>query len=449
MNEAPANVLASKIPDHLQRRQWSTERLLHWQRDALASVLSNALERSPFHARRLRGIDPARIDPRDLSSLPTMTKDEMMAAYDDVVTDRRVTRAGLEAHLAGIGDEPSLFLDEFLVLASGGSSGVRGMFAYTVDSAAEYLAAGIRATLARMLEAGSATGAPPGIAMVAAHSAVHATRALARMFSGDLLQVTSISATRPLREIVAELERVQPGSLQGYPTVVAQLADERAAGRLSISPAALTTSSEPLTADLRARIERGFGVPVVDQFGASEGLMGSGKPGSDWIAMPADLAILEFVDARNRPVPPGVESDKVLVTTLYNPVQPLVRYELTDRMTVRPEPAADGHPRVRVSGRSDDLLRYGDVSVHPHALRSVLVNTVAVREYRIRQTVRGVDVEIVEGEGARVDTGELGKRLEAALAGCGLEGAVVSATVVADLPRHADTAKMRRVVPLA
>jgi len=48
--------------------------------------------RSPFHARRLGGIDPGRFEPADLEGLPVMSKEQMMVGFDELLTDRRLPR---------------------------------------------------------------------------------------------------------------------------------------------------------------------------------------------------------------------------------------------------------------------------------------------------------------------------------------------------------------------
>ena len=116
-------VLAARMPEHLERLHWNADRLAIHQRDRLRMLLRHAVEHSPFHAKRLGAIDPDRFELSDLTRLPTMTKSEMMAAFDDVVTDRRLSLATVEAHVAASGCEPSLLLDEYVCLASGGSSG--------------------------------------------------------------------------------------------------------------------------------------------------------------------------------------------------------------------------------------------------------------------------------------------------------------------------------------
>jgi hypothetical protein len=66
-----------------------------------------ASERSPFHARRLAGIDPGRFEPGQLAELPVMTKQQMMANFDELLTDHDVTLARVEQQLAACADEPS------------------------------------------------------------------------------------------------------------------------------------------------------------------------------------------------------------------------------------------------------------------------------------------------------------------------------------------------------
>ncbi len=94
-----AEILA-RIPEHLERLSWSAERIEAAQRDGLRRLLAHAVAHSPFHRQRLAGTAVAGIEPADLASLPVMTKTDMMAAIDDVFTDRRLT---LAADRAGAG----------------------------------------------------------------------------------------------------------------------------------------------------------------------------------------------------------------------------------------------------------------------------------------------------------------------------------------------------------
>ena len=68
----------------------------------------------------MRAEGPTTFELDDLASLPPMTKPEMMAAYDDVVTDHRLTHDAVQAHLDALSDHAQLFLGEYIVLAPGG-----------------------------------------------------------------------------------------------------------------------------------------------------------------------------------------------------------------------------------------------------------------------------------------------------------------------------------------
>ncbi|WP_222598752.1 hypothetical protein, partial [Klebsiella sp. Kps] len=57
---------------------------------------------SPWHARRLAHVDPDTLTGDDLSIIPVMTKADVMANWDDVVTDRRLTLELAEAHLVQV-----------------------------------------------------------------------------------------------------------------------------------------------------------------------------------------------------------------------------------------------------------------------------------------------------------------------------------------------------------
>ena len=124
-----AEILAL-IPEHLERLSWSAEHIEAAQRDGLRRLLAHAVAHSPFHRQRLAGTDVAGIEPGDLASLPVMTKTDMMAAIDDVFTDRRLSLATIEQALAVTGTEPVPVLDRYMALATGGSTGQRGVFVF-------------------------------------------------------------------------------------------------------------------------------------------------------------------------------------------------------------------------------------------------------------------------------------------------------------------------------
>jgi hypothetical protein len=111
------------LADQGDRVHWEAGRISRAQRNGLRVLVQHAVEHSPFHRKRLAGVDVDRIDPADLSALPVMTKAQMMDDLDDVFTDRRLNRVTVEAALSATRADPVPILDEYVALASGGCSG--------------------------------------------------------------------------------------------------------------------------------------------------------------------------------------------------------------------------------------------------------------------------------------------------------------------------------------
>jgi len=440
----------ARIPEHLERLSWGSEQIESAQRDGLRRLLAHAVAHSPFHRRRLAGTDIAGIEPAGLASLPVMTKSDMMAAADDVFTDRRLRLAAIERALAATGSEPVPVPGRYMALATGGSTGQRGVFVFDPAAKAKFILSIVRSLLARLY---AADGIPPGglpMAMVGAGSAVHATGAAAAETAGTgvPLRVTSVPVTLPWPQIVARLNALQAPCLIGFASALARLAAEQSAGRLHIAPAVIISTSETLLPEARAEITAAFGTPVVNSFASTEGLMGSSAPGGDVLMFNSDMCIIELVDAGNRPVGPGVPSAKVLVTNLYNLAQPLIRYELADSFVLEPSAGGTGHLLARAQGRADEVFHYQSGDLHPHVIRSVMVRSPGVADYQIRQTRTGIEADIIAASGG-ASTEALRRQLAEALAHGGLSQPDVTVRIAGDLPRCAGSGKLRRFIPLS
>ncbi len=435
------------MPPHIARLGWDAGRLAACQRDRLRALLARAIARSPFHAARLRGVDPDRFELADLARLPVMTKAEMMADFDAVPTDRRLTRDLAERHLARVATDPSLLLGGYVGLVSGGSTGQRGLFVQAVGEYAQFVASVMRRAMATAL---AAPGGPPPeglvIGIVGAPSAVHSSGLAAVTATGPPIRLVPAPASLPVAEIVARLNAAQPPSLLAYATKLPELAREQRAGRLRLRLQSVISMSESITPAERATVAEAFGVPVTDMFVSTEGLVGHSEPGGAMLTFASDTCLAECVDEDGRPVADGVPSAKVLVTNLHNLTQPLIRYELTDRFT----PAGTslgGALRAAVEGRSDDVFRYREASVHPFVLGAPLLHAPAVREYQIRQTEHGADIAaVIDGD---FDPAVAMAAVERSLREAGLASPQVRICRVATLDRDPMTSKIRRFVPLS
>jgi phenylacetate-CoA ligase len=441
--------MASRLPEHVERLGWPAERIRAERTERLRALLRIARERSAWHRTRLARVDVDRIDEDRLRDLPPMTKADLMSHFDDIVTDPRVTLAAANAHLAALQGD-AYFLDDLHVVASGGSSGVRGVFVWGFEGWAESTLPNFRRAVHDQMTSADLDG-PPTLMLVAAESATHFTGAAPQTFRSPTVTIHRFPVTRPLRDIVDGLNAADGTHLSAYASMLGTLAAEARAGRLRVRPKRVGSTAEPLLPEIRAAVREAWNAPVANMWGTSEGGINAiGCYRDDGMHVSDDLLIVEPVDAAGNPVPPGTPSAKVYLTNLVNPVQPLIRYEISDEVTFLDAPCACGsaHRRIAdIQGRLDDAFAYaGGVVVHPHVFRSVLGREANVAEYQVRQTQRGADVAL-RATGP-VDTGTLAARLRAALDRVGLRDADVSVEVVDELPR-VGVGKLKRFVPRA
>jgi phenylacetate-coenzyme A ligase PaaK-like adenylate-forming protein len=437
------------LPAHIDRLMWPAERIAVERERGLRELLRVAKERSPWHRERLAHIDPDSFTESDLVSIPPMTKDDMMDGFDGVITDRRLTREIAESHLDGLTTGDYL-LDEYTVVASGGSSGTRGVFIYDWRGWLNCALGFFRYRTRLFGRAGIEPDATRVI--VAGGKASHMSYALSRAF---LLSAgaQTVPATLPLAEIVARINDLSPVILMGYPSVLAALARESLAGRLRIAPQMITCSSEPLLLEMRRIMGEAWGAdtPVLNGYFTSEGASATACGEGRGMHLNEDICIFEPVDASGRPVAPGERAAKLYITQLFNHAQPLIRYELTDEVTLLHDgPCACGSAMRRVDdigGRSDDLFTYaGGVVVHPMTFRSPLGRERHVIEYQVRQTEHGADVVLRTDDALDIDA--LRQDLEKALAAAGVPDPQVSLALRESEFERQATGKFKRFFPL-
>jgi phenylacetate-CoA ligase len=441
-----SGAVGRRMPEHIGRLGWDAGRLAAHQRDRLRALLARAIADSPFHAGRLRGVDPDRFELADLARLPVMTKADMMENFDAATTDRRLTRDLVERHLASSVTDPALLLGEYVVLVSGGSSGQRGLFVQKAEEYAEFAASVTRRPMAAAMASG---GLPPEglvIGMVGAGSPVHSSGLACVTATRPPVRLMSAPASLPVAEIVRRLNAAQPPNLLAYAAKLAELAAEQRDGRLRLNLRSVSSFAEAISMPERIAVTEAFGVPVIDLFASTEGLVGHSEPGETVLTFAGDTCIAECADDGGQPVPDGVASSKVLVTNLHNLTQPMIRYELTDRFT--PAGTSEGGAlRASVEGRSDDLFRYAEASVHPFVIGAPLLHAPAVREFQVRQTERGADIAAVIG--GDFDPSAIVAAVTRSLRQAGLPRPQVGFRRVGALDRDAMTSKARRFIPLS
>ena len=368
-------------------------------KDTAAQRLSDLIRftraRSPFYRDAWKSV--AQRDP-PLSTLPVVSKRELMRRFDDWVTDRRIDRAGVEAFLADRTNIGDLYLDRFVVWKSSGSTGEPGIFVQDAAALAVY-----DALLAVQLNSSHLAGryawgllARGGRAALIAATGDHfaSIASWQRVCRGTPWpNARAFSVMDPLPDLVAALNDYQPAFLASYPTTLTLLAGEQRAGRLHIEPACVWSGGECLAPAAAAAIERAFDAVLVNEYGASECMSIAFSCNQGWLHLNADWVVLEPVDRDYRPTPPGTTSHTVLLTNLANRVQPVVRCDLGDSILMKPERCACGNPlpALRAEGRRDDILalRAGDGSIvrlSPLALTTVVEDATAGRRFQLVQT---------------------------------------------------------------
>ena len=370
--------------------------ILERQQVRLKELVAFAREHSRYYAEKYSHI-PAHIE--RVHQLPVVTKPELMARFEDWVTDPAIKRVDVEAFVADQSRIGYTFLNRYLVFTTSGSSGTPAILLQ--DSLTQAVMNGL--TYVRGLEMVSPSEYWQVLRKGGRQVALFAT-------SGHFLGVTMIERRRrakpwrakisriisvltPLPEVVKELNEFQPAMVAGYATMLVLLAEEQEAGRLHIHPALITSSGETLSPQSRDQIQRAFGCTLTESYGCSEATPLTITCRHQRLHVNSDWFILEAVDQSYNPVPPGQYSHTVLITNLANHVQPIIRYELGDIVTVDLDPCPCGSPlpSVRVIGRTDEILAFqsaNNTKVHilPLALWSVINETPGILRFQAIKT---------------------------------------------------------------
>lgn len=337
------------------------------QRKRLAAMVAFARAHSPYYREHYREL-PEHIE--DPTVLPITSKKTLMGRFDEWVTDRAVTLEKARAFIDCSELIGERFLGQYTAVTTSGTTGIRGIFVMDERSFKVTTALAVRMlrawlNIGDVMRIVARSGHLSMIMATGGHfaSAVAAARLRARSrWRAKSIQVLSVHMSVP--ELVAELNRFQPVVVAPYASVAALLATEQEAGRLSIAPILMTLAAEGLPAHEYARIARAFHCRVGNSYAATECPFLSYSCEHGWLHVNSDWLILEPVDANFRPMPAGELSHTVLISNLANQVQPILRYDLGDRVVQRPDscPCGSPLPAIQVKGRSADVLTFTTAS---------------------------------------------------------------------------------------
>jgi phenylacetate-CoA ligase len=432
------------------------------QQSRLRRLLRHVQEHSPFYQRRLRAIDIRRCRLRDL---PPLTKTEMMANFDALVTDGRIRLDDLERFMAQPNSQGRAFLNRYAVSNTSGTQGQPAVIVqerldmlrpFTAQAARGHVyptGAPLRYLLGRLLH-------PARMALVTQQPGYYPSgAAFTALAYANLVQLRQLSVFDAIADTVARLNEFQPNFLTGYTSILETLAREQREGRLRLRQsgclAQITNISEHMPPTARAQIEGAFGVHVADQYAMGECMaLSYGCPRYPGAHLNADLACLEVVDDDYRPVPDGQAGSRVLVTNLYNRVQPLIRYEVGDvvTMSATPCPCGSSLPLIQsVAGRAKErfwLLVNGAYREIPYYIfLAALHHCLDIAEHQVLQTgPNHFVVRVVPQPGKNVSVARIYTTIADAVAAEDLSRFVeVEVQVVEDIPLDPVTGKRTRV----
>jgi phenylacetate-CoA ligase len=414
------------------------------------ALIRYACERAPYYANiiRARGLD---VDTCRAGDFPVLTKAILMANFNDIVTDRRVSKEIIADFLTRSTDPRERLFNEITVMHTSGTSGEVGYFVYARPDYARLRAAAVRnrevyrgllpgfgRRLRRLRLAfyGATGGHFAGVTGMASMQT-----GMQRLF----VDARSFEVNTPLPLVVEGLNRFKPDALWGYTTALKMLGDEQRAGRLHIRPAAIAASGEMVTkADMQFLSAAFDGATALSMYACTEHLMlGISNPDGESMMLMDDNLIFEFYD------------DHSIITNLFNHTLPLIRYRMSD--ILRPI-SAPGAPRILIEnlvGRTEQMPifvngRGTQDFISPHIINEIFVNGVT----RFQMQITGpssfqfpicVEEGLDEAQRATVVAG-VGTRLAEILAQKGLSNVAFEVAIVADIPLNERTRKFQLIV---
>lgn len=149
-------------------------------------------------------------------------------------------------------------------------------------------------------------------------------------------------------------------------------------------------TSERLFEKDKELIENAMGVPVINEYGASEvGLIAFEDAEHNWIVNSEDLYI-EILDENDQILPYG-EEGRIVITSLYNQAHPMIRYDIGDSGSLSPKSTLKKPILEKLIGRTNDIARLPDGKVVPgltfyYVTKTIIEDHGHIKEFVIIQT---------------------------------------------------------------
>ncbi|QBD80861.1 phenylacetate--CoA ligase family protein [Ktedonosporobacter rubrisoli] len=416
------------------REHWTRERLETYQARSLRQLRDYAYAHSPFYQQFHKGLYEA-----PLEDLPALSKAMLMEHFDDLVTDRAIHLPDAQKFMTKQ-QANELYLGRYVVSGTSGSSGHPGVFladrgewlTLLAGALRAFEAAGIKFRLTHRLK----------LAMMTSTTAFHASTQGGASLGSWWMPVLNLAASEPVPVMVERLNAWQPEALLGYASLLRILADEQLAGRLHIKPHSMLSSSEVLTPETRRLVEQAWGKVLFNMYSSTECGLAAECNQHRGLHLQEDLVIVEVVDQNNRPVPPGVYGDKLLLTVLFKYTQPLIRYEMSDSVRLSAERCPCGRPfRLidAIAGRSEEELSFAGaagerVKIQPLVFNRIM-DTLPVSGWQVVQQADDSLQLLLRGVHGELDDEELANTVRQALAEQGARMPAVAVKRVTSIPQ--------------
>ena len=159
-------------------------------------------------------------------------------------------------------------------------------------------------------------------------------------------------------------------------------------------------TSEMLFEEDKILMEKYFGAPVINEYGASElDLIAFQNPNGEW-HVNSETLFVEILDDENKVLPNGKEG-RIVITSLYNKAHPFIRYDIGD-IGVLDEKSTFKKPILKkLIGRTNDIAILPSGKKSPgltfyYVTKSIIEDDGNVKEFVIKQTkIDTFDIEYV------------------------------------------------------
>lgn len=149
-------------------------------------------------------------------------------------------------------------------------------------------------------------------------------------------------------------------------------------------------TSEMLFEEDKLLLEKQFGIPIVNEYGASElDLIAFQNPAGEW-QVNSETLFLEILDENNQAVPNGT-SGRIVITSLFNKAHPFIRYDLGDIGILDKKSTLKKPILKNLIGRTNDVAILPSGKKSPgltfyYVTKSIIEDDGNVKEFLIIQT---------------------------------------------------------------